>query len=155
MCCNCSRLLITEIPLVVCQCAQPEGKKFTSEAAEENFFLVEHSSWKALSIFTFYTDLFCFVLLCLRLKVVLSWDYFLFSLLKTTVNFQKGYPNSQLREKHFPSLFWGLSCFFSVPHKRFIVFFIARQRGLLYFCGWYFLCTLQLMSVLLISLTSM
>lgn len=47
----------------------------------------------------------CFVLLCLQRKLVLSRDFFLFGLLKSTVNIQEGYTNSQLREKFPQAIF--------------------------------------------------
>lgn len=132
MCCNCNRLLVTEIPLVACQCAQLEGRSSDMSLQRKTFCCLNMVLCRKLLAFTLFIQA-CFVLLCLQLKVVLSRDYFLFSLLKNTVNIQEGYTNSQLREKIPQAVF----IFFSVSHNRSIVYFNARQRKYnlhLYYC---------------------
>lgn len=101
MCCNCNRLLITEIPLVACQCAQLAEGELRSEAAEENLFLLEQgSSQKAFSIFTFYTDLFWFVLLAAKSGAQLG--LLLIQLVKNYSEHSERVSKLSIKRKTFP-----------------------------------------------------
>lgn len=127
--------MVTEIPLAACQRAQLEGRSSDMSLQRKIFSCLSIVLCRKLIAFTLFIQA-CFGLLCLQLKAVLRRVYFLFSLLKNTVNIQKGYTNSQLREKFAQTIF----IFFSVSHNRSIVFFIARQRKynfLLYYWGFF------------------
>lgn len=148
MCFICNRLLVTQIPLVACQCTQLEGKSSDMNLQRNIFSCLNMVLCRKLLTFTLFIQA-CFVLLCLQLKGGLSRDYFLFSLLKNTVNIQERQINSQLKEK-FPQ---AVFIFFSISHNRSIVFFIARQRKynlLLYYWGFLWI-TFSMYSAVYIS----
>lgn len=122
------------------------------------FFLLEQGFlWKVLNIFTFYTDLFCFVLL--EAKSGAQLGLLLIQLVKNYSEHSGRVSKLSIKRKTFPQAVFGFGFFFPVSHKRSIVIFIARQRRYnltFYYCFFVnFQCTLQFMSFLFISLMSM
>lgn len=123
MCCNCNKLLVTEIPLVACQCTQLEGRSSDMSLQRKIFSCLNMVLCRKLLAFALFTQA-CFVLLCLQLKVVLSRDYFLFGLLKKYSKHPGRIHKFSVKRKISPGCFY----FFSASHNRSIVFFIARKR---------------------------
>lgn len=65
MCCNCNRLLVTEIPLVACQCTQLEGRNSDMSLQRKIFSCLNVVLCRKLLTFTLFIPA-CFALLAAK-----------------------------------------------------------------------------------------